>query len=152
VTGVRIVGAASPHAGVVAALQADAFPEEPWTEASIAVLLADRAVTGFLACRDDGDPIGFVLVRVAADEAEILSIATRADARRRGVGRRLLDAAGDVAVCNGAVRLLLEVSEQNAAAMRMYRSAGFEPVGRRRHYYGTGRDALILCRTIASCA
>lgn len=145
----RVVVAGPAHAGVVAALQADGFPDDRWSDAAVAALLADPAVTGLLLAADDGEPLGFVLLRVAADEAEILSIAARSDVRRRGVGARLLGAAVAVAARRGVRHLFLEVSEANDPALRMYTTAGFEPVGRRRHYYGVGADALVLRLAIA---
>lgn len=132
------------HAEVLAQLQADCFPEDAWSTASIARLLADPAVTGLLLCEDGDEPVGFVVVRTAADEGELLTVGVRSDRRGRGHGRRLIAAARAAAAARGAERLFLEVSEGNAPALAMYRSAGFEPVGRRRHYYGVGSDALVL--------
>jgi len=91
---------------------------------------------------------GFILCRVVADEAEILMLAVRPDARRSGLGRRLTEAAADVCMTRGAERLFLEVAEDNMAARMLYVRAGFVEVGRRRAYYarpdGPAADALIL--------
>ena len=91
---------------------------------------------------------GFVLLQVAADEAEILTLAVRSSARRRGTGSRLVVAAGVRASAMGARRLFLEVAEDNAAARALYATLGFEPAGRRRRYYarkdGPAVDALLL--------
>lgn len=140
------------HADVVAALHAACFPSESWDRVAIAGLLGDSAVDGLLLCGPGDDPVGFVLLRTAADEAEILTIGIRPDVRGRGHGRRLIVAARETAVRRGASRLFLEVSECNHPALSMYRWAGFEPVGRRRHYYGVGVDALVLRLTIAQDA
>ncbi len=98
----------------------------------------------FLATGADG----FILCRVVADEAEILTLAVRSEARRRGLARALVDAANEAARLRGATRLFLEVAEDNTAAIELYRRSGFASVGRRRRYYplpdGSAVDALVL--------
>jgi ribosomal-protein-alanine N-acetyltransferase len=144
-----IVAATVFHADVVAALHAACFPAESWDRNAIARLLGDSAVDGLLLCAAEDDPVGFALVRTAADEAEILTIGIRPDARGRGLGHRMVAAACETAARRGALRLFLEVSECNVPALSMYRRAGFESVGRRRHYYGVGIDALVLRIAVA---
>ncbi len=86
---------------------------------------------------------GFVLARVAADEAEVLTLAVMPEARRAGLGRALMVAAMEAAVVRGAAAMLLEVAEGNGAARGLYAALGFSVVGRRRRYYGA-EDALVL--------
>ncbi len=150
-TGAPAIVVATPfHAAVVSALHALCFPDDAWDGAAVGGLLGDAAVDGLLLCEPADRPVGFVLVRTAADEAEILAIGIWPDARRRGLGARLLAASCDVVARRGAERIFLEVSETNGPALSLYRRAGFVPVGRRRHYYGVGLDALVLRRTIAA--
>lgn len=78
---------------------------------------------------------GFVLARVAGDEGEILQVAVLPAARRRGLARRLLSAVNAYAGALGARRLVLEVAEENLAALAFYRGLGFLQVGRRANYY-----------------
>lgn len=90
-------------------------------------------------------PLGYVICSVVADEAEILALATRPEARRRGLGRALLNAATAAARDAGARRVLLEVARDNAAARRLYESAGFAVFNVRRGYYrASGQDALEM--------
>lgn len=128
----------------LAALHAQAF-DAPWSEAAFADLLGQAGVFALAA----GDQ-GFILCRVVADEAEILTLAVRPEARRRGVGRVLVGAASATARGSGAERLFLEVAHDNASALALYRSVGFTEVGRRRAYYprsdGTAADALVLAQ------
>ncbi len=95
-------------------------------------------------------PLGFILARAVAGEAEVLTLAVHPDARRQGAGLALVQAAAEVALATGAETLWLEVAEDNAAALALYAAAGFEEAGRRRGYYprADGRaDALTLrCR------
>jgi len=125
----------------LAKIHATSFAE-PWTERAIDELLASPGSLAF--CAEDG----FVLARVAADEAEILTLAVRPDRRRRGVGTSLVRAAADHASALGARYIFLEVAVGNAGATSLYTGLGFGGVGRRPAYYDSGpdkrEDALIL--------
>jgi len=99
----------------------------------------------------DEEPLGFVLLRTIAGEAEIISIGVRPEARRRGIGRRLLEAALAAAAAGGAERLFLEVAADNYQALGLYLSHDFTEVGRRPNYYqrnGGGIMALVLSKPI----
>ncbi len=125
------------HAAALAAIHAAAFPPgERWGAAAMAELLALPGVFGFI---DPGG--GCILARRAGGEAEILTLAVAPAARRRGAGRALLDR-----VAASPEPLFLEVAAGNAPALALYAAAGFGEVGRRRGYYGPGRDALVLRR------
>jgi ribosomal-protein-alanine N-acetyltransferase len=89
-------------------------------------------------------PQGFVIVRSAGDEAEILTLAVDPSHRRQGLARTLLIAAVTALRTAGAKRLFLEVDEANVAARDLYRSLGAVAVGRRPRYYEHGADADIF--------
>lgn len=96
-------------------------------------------------------PGGFALFALAADEAEVLTLAVAPGARRRGLGAALLAAAAAAAAARGARSIHLEVAEDNAAARALYARAGFAETGRRRGYYarpGGRTDALRLRRAL----
>jgi ribosomal-protein-alanine N-acetyltransferase len=129
---------------VVAGINRACFAEH-WDRAAIAMLMASPGSMGWLA-HLDGEPCGYVLVRAAGGEAEILSIGVVPDDRRRGVGRSLLAAA---IARLGPQPIFLEVAADNAAALALYAGAGFLPVGRRPGYYrtaGGATDAILLRR------
>jgi ribosomal-protein-alanine N-acetyltransferase len=121
---------------------------EAWTRSQCAGILPMAGVSLVLA-RDgeSGAAVAFSLFRSVAEESELLLLAVAPDHRRRGIGRGLLDHFLDHARTDGATRVHLEVRDGNPA-IEMYRSAGFEPVGRRRNYYNAcdGRqfDALTF--------
>jgi ribosomal-protein-alanine N-acetyltransferase len=96
---------------------------------------------------------GFILSRMAADEAEILSVAVAARRRGRGVARALLDLHLRRLAGLGVRAVFLEVEESNEPARRLYRRAGFREVGRRPGYYpeggGSALAALVLRRDVA---
>ena len=135
--------ALAAHAPVLAALHADAFPPgERWGADAIALQVAQPGAFGWWGSG------GFVVARVAADEAEILTLAVAASHRRRGEGRALMQAAMREAAARGAGAMYLEVAETNVPARGLYDALGFAVVGRRPHYYPGGGAALVLRRAL----
>lgn len=129
---------------LLVALHAAAFhPDECWGEVAIGTMLGLPGTFGLLAEQED-EPTGFVLARVAADEAEILTLAVRPDARRLGHARALMQGAMAEAAARGAAWLFLEVSEANAPARALYAALGADQVGRRPRYYHDDSAALVL--------
>jgi ribosomal-protein-alanine N-acetyltransferase len=135
----------------VMAVMGDSFDPaygEAWTAPQCAGLLPMPGVWLTLA-RLGPDVAGFALARVVAGEAELLLLAVGREMQHRGVGTSLLKRFISVAKRGGATRLHLEVRDGNPA-LSLYRSAGFEEVGRRRSYYhgegGQLYDALTLAR------
>jgi ribosomal-protein-alanine N-acetyltransferase len=133
----------SVHGPVIAALHAAAFGAACWNTAAFPVLLGTPSTFGFLR------EAGFILARVIAGEAEILTLAVAPEQRRQGIARSLLEEALAEAGRRGATEIFLEVAENNAAARRLYASAGFVQAGVRRDYYGPGASALLLRRNLA---
>ena len=138
-----MIVASAHHAEAMGLLQEACFGAAAWPAASIATLFAGPGVFGFIA-----EAGGCVIARAVADEAEILTIGVRPAARRRGLGRQLLDAALAEAARRGATAAFLEVAADNAAARALYAGARFAVAGRRRDYYGPGQDALLLRRML----
>jgi tRNA threonylcarbamoyladenosine biosynthesis protein TsaB len=138
-------------AAVLAALHADAFAgqsTELWTEKSLRELLAMPGALALLATQGGEQPVGFILLRLAADEAEIITLAVQPQLRRQGVARRLLTVGLAKVTGRGAQQCFLEVADTNLAARALYASAGFAEVGRRPGYYRAGagapRDAILM--------
>src|SRR5258708_8620933 len=127
--------------------------ERVWTRQDIAELLASPGVAGW-ALQSADQAIGLALCRVAADEAELLTIAVQADQRGRGVGRALLAAVTDHARAAGARSLFLEVGADNPAALALYGQAAFQAVGSRKAYYqrrrGPAAHAIVMRLTLTS--
>ncbi len=140
-------------APTLAALHAASF-DQPWDAAAFAIFLADPAGLCLLVDDAGTGPLGFVLARRAADEAEILTLAVAPEHRRRGVGRALMRAAQEALAERGARRLFLEVGEDNEAAVALYAGLGFTVAGRRPGYYqqpgrgAGGGDALLMVRDL----
>ncbi len=147
-----ISGAGPADAAAIAALHGQLF-SPPWTTHEVAELMAHPGAAAFVM-RDArlGDVAGYILGRVAADEAELLSIGVAPSHQRRGLARRLLVSLAERVHDMGAVRLYLEVSAVNASAIALYETTGFARIGVRRAYYRqSGRpaeDALLLARDL----
>ena len=138
----------------VAALHACCF-DEAWRAEMIGRIA--RAPGGFgLLWRCEGKALGFVLGRTNHARAEVLSLGVAPSARERGIARALMSAAIDRVSRRGLCTLYLEVAEDNAAALRLYRAMGFAQVGRRPGYYARPEaeavDALTLRRVMVPAA
>ena len=134
-------------AELLAKLHAGSFSDR-WSASFIAKLIALPGSVALIA-REEDATCGFILARVAADEAEILTLAVDPAWRRRGLGRALIMAAAERARDGGARTMFLEVETGNDAARALYAASGFREEGRRRGYYRDApgepaRDALTL--------
>ena len=130
-----------PDADALVAIHGDAFARS-WSSDDFAALIADRTVFALALRRQRvfgrRRLVGFALVRSVAGEAEILTIAVAPADRGLGFGRLLMEEAMRRLYREGAAACFLEVNEGNAAAVRLYRSLGFEVVGERKGYYQDG--------------
>lgn len=146
--GGTIATATPSHAGAMAAIHRTAFPPaDSWSRDVILMQLEMPATFGLISSLG-----GMILGRVAADEAEILTLAVSPAQRRRGLGSALLRMAMDRAANLGAASMFLEVAVTNHAARALYAAHGFTEAGLRRHYYTDGTNALILRSTLSSGA
>lgn len=110
----------------------------PWSVGEFAALLDSPHV--FLLTRAHG----FLMGRVVADEAELLTLAVAPDARRTGIARDLMGEFAATSRGRGATRAFLEVAADNAPAQALYRATGWRESGRRRRYYGPLLDAIVM--------
>jgi ribosomal-protein-alanine N-acetyltransferase len=144
---------ASPRdAAAIAALHAASFARG-WSDGEIEQLLLDRHVVAHRAMTGRSLAgrrlAGFILSRLVIDEAEILSVAVASSWRGRGLARSMLDLHLRRLAGIGARAVFLEVGEDNTAARRLYRRAGFQEVGRREGYYperGSAATAALVLR------
>src|SRR5215813_11574208 len=127
--------------------------ERVWTRQDMAELLASPGVAGWVLLSTER-AIGFALCRVAADEAELLTIAVHPDERRRGAGGALLATIVDHTRKAGARSLFLEVGADNPAALALYGKVGLKAVGHRKAYYRRGEgppaDAVVMRLSLTS--
>jgi ribosomal-protein-alanine N-acetyltransferase len=140
-------------AAAIAAIHGVSF-QRGWGEDEIYRLLAEKNVVAHRATigARGGKVVGFILSRLAAGEAEILSVAIAPAWRGRKLARPLLDLHLRRLAGLGTRAVFLEVGEHNAPATQLYRRAGFREVGKRQGYYqgagDGGATALVMRRDI----
>jgi [ribosomal protein S18]-alanine N-acetyltransferase len=124
-----------------------------WAQSELESLISSPNVAGTAALDPANARLrGFALSRLAADEAEILTVAIDANLRRGGVGRDLLHSHLNQVAAAGAKEIFLEVDADNAAALALYKRFQFVRVGERRGYYarqyGEPATALVMRRDL----
>ncbi len=132
--------------GQVEALEAHAYTggvHEPWAAPMFEEEIVRPGRTWWVA-HDRGSVVGFAGGLLAGDRLEVLDVAVSSDRRHEGIASRLLARLAHDGQALGATEMSLEVHERNDAARGLYETLGFERVGRRRDYYGSGDDALIM--------
>ena len=123
-----------------------------WPVGEFESFLADAATPVYVACDAKRRIAGFALIRVVADEAELLTIAVDPKWRGKRLGQALLRAVFDDLLLTPARRMFLEVSEENTAAIKLYRREGFSTISSRQGYYakadGSRATALVMARDL----
>ena len=127
----------------------DTLYEFPWTTGNFEdSFRAGYSVWGALG---DAGLLAYSLMMIAVDDAHILNLSVDAAWQGRGIGRALLELCCTLAQERGCARVLLEVRPSNGVAQRLYATAGFQEIGRRKAYYparGGREDALVLERVL----
>lgn len=116
----------------------------PWTRGNFSDAL--RSQYQCKVYESAGMMLGYAVMMLAVDEAELLDIAVAAQHQHRGWGRKLLDEMMALARRHDMRRMVLEVRRSNVAAINLYRKVGFANIGLRRDYYPAenGREDAIL--------
>jgi len=145
----KLRAADASDALALARTHASAF-DASWPPEAFADLLNSPGVFALAAV--ELEPVGLILMRAIAGEAEVLTLAIAPAHRRLGLARALLRVALAQAAAAGAEAAFLEVAADNPAALALYRQEGFEEAGHRGGYYrradGESVDALVLRRTL----
>ncbi len=136
-----------PTPNEMAATHQAAFTQSrPWSADEFLSLLESPLTIAI------GDARCFALVRVIADEAELLTIATHPAHQRQGLAHRVMDAWQQEASARGAIEAFLEVAADNMPAQILYAAHGFAECGRRTGYYARkdapAVDAMLMRRTL----
>lgn len=139
--------ATDSDAGALIEIELACFGPDAWSEALVLAEL-DAPSRSVLVARVTNTVAGYASLSVTADLSDLQRIAVRPQARGRGYGRALLEAALRTARNGGADRMLLEVAADNAAALGLYHAVGFHAIDRRVDYFGPERDALVLMRQL----
>ncbi|MEO1747755.1 MAG: ribosomal protein S18-alanine N-acetyltransferase [Pseudomonadota bacterium] len=143
----------STHLRLVADIHAQTFARA-WTDGEIEDLISPASSWALVARSvDAADKLaGFVIMRSAVDEAEVLSIGVKPSWQGNGVGRMLMDAVLAEAYGQRLTSVFLEVDETNRPASLLYSKLGFQPVAERPDYYqmpdGRRTKAIVMRRDL----
>jgi len=137
--GFAIVPALPEDAPALAALHARALPPG-WAAADFAAYCSEASRI-VLKAQEGAGTVGLAVLQIAADEAEILSIAVAQETRRRGLGSAMMAACIESCEARSVSTIFLEVAESNGAALALYGKMGFGILSRRPDYYQGGRSA-----------
>lgn len=145
-SGVSIRRAGADDLSTIMAVEIACFDEKRYSRDMVLFILTDEEFATFLA--EDGRALGSASVHVKGNEAHLVSIGVVPERRCRGVARELMGAAEAEAISRGASRMTLQVSVLNVAAMNMYLQRGYRTTYLLKDYYGGGKDAYLMERTL----
>ncbi len=112
------------------------FPNKPWSANDF----RDLKKSG---CEIIMSNNGFIVYRIVADEAEIITIGVAPEIRRSGVASAMLAIIENSIKNQGVKKIFLEVASTNKPAKKLYENNGYKSVGLRPKYYD-GVDAIIM--------
>jgi ribosomal-protein-alanine N-acetyltransferase len=116
----------------------------PWPASSFHYEVKDNLASRHWVAEIEGRVVAMMVGWLIVDELHVATIATHPDYRGRGIGTQLLVHALFSAIDEGIVRAFLEVRENNAVAIKMYKGLGFVEDGRREGYYADNHEDAIL--------
>ena len=129
-------------ADAVMAIAAQSPEAANWSKESY-VKFASEAGSLALVLDAEGQLGGFLLGRLAADQAELLNLAVSGTHRRQGAGSALLAKAIQEWRPRRAKTVYLEVRESNTGAIAFYEKHGFAKMGLRKGYYRAPDEAAV---------
>lgn len=147
------LGALSPDfaADAVFAIIQDAIPDS-WDFKTLKNLLAREQAFGFLAMQNTM-VIGFIAGTKLFEESEILSFGVLKKYQGQGIGERLLKHFLEESKAGGASKILLDVADDNVAAIGLYQKYNFTVFGVRERYYARGGqnrvNAILMALSLA---
>lgn len=118
----------------------------PWSQAVLEEGFSN-GLDRYVVAEQDGAVVGYANFRIVAGEGEIERVAVHPDMRRRGHGRKLMEAMVEYSRSQGVTDMTLDVRVNNEKAINLYESCGFAEEGRRKDYYREPtEDAIIMWR------
>lgn len=129
----------------VAKLEEEIFHNglETWTEGMFIEEFSHEDRLWWVA-HDQGTIVGYAGAQLIGDDVQILDVGIIGTHRNQGLAKRLLARVTYDAMMLGAQTSSLEVNEANAPALALYERLGYETVGLRKNYYGTGKNAVVM--------
>ena len=132
----------------IAEIEASLFKNQAWSLELIRSEL-ERPENLVIVVKDDFlGVIGYIIIKVLLDEAEILRFGVKKENQGKGIGKGLLIVALDELRRRGLKKVFLEVSADNIKAQRLYEKFEFKKIGERKDYYSPGKPAFVMCKIL----
>jgi len=132
----------------IAEIEASLFKNQAWSLELIRSEL-ERPENLFIVVKNDFlGVIGYIIIKVLLDEAEILRFGVKKENQGKGIGKGLLMVALDELRRRGVKKVFLEVSVDNIKAQRLYEKFEFKKIGERKDYYSPGKPAFVMCKIL----
>ena len=123
-----------------------------WSSQDLTAMISKPVYDVVLAeCDRDYPPLAFGVSQWAGDDIELITLVSAPDHRRKGSAQSVLKALDNLAVSRGSDRWVLDVAEDNAAAIALYKQLGFLPFASRKDYYRRENmrvDAVIMAQKV----
>ncbi len=119
------------------------FKSNAWSLKNFEDFLNEKQTVGLLLVLNN-EITGFLLSKKVLDEAEIYKIGIKTRFQRKGFGTFLFKEFFKWCKNQGIRRVFLEVQEDNKGAIKFYKNLGFEEIGKRKDYYGRGKNAILM--------
>jgi len=116
------------------------FPNKPWSADDF----RDLKKSG---CEIIMSQNGFIVYRIAVDEAEIITIGVNPEMRRNGIAAAMIGITEKNVKNQGVKKIFLEVASNNVPAQKLYENTGYKTVGIRPKYYD-GIDAILMAKDL----
>lgn len=149
--GLHIEPSQPKDADAVAKLHAASF-YRGWPKEDIAAYIMDTDTPTLVVCDSKRKVLGFAMLRLLGDDAELMTIAIEPKFRGKGVGAALMRACFEDLLMTPSRRMILEVAADNPAAIRLYQNLGFAKISERKGYYarpdGQPATALVMARPL----
>ena len=123
-------------------IEKDAFSNEHWTLEMVESELKNFLRTTTWIIEESTVILGYCMIRIVCNEANIINMAIKSSRRREGLGSLLLDYVLNQLPINSSA--FLEVKEGNLSAINLYKRLGFNVISLRKNYYKDGRTAMIM--------
>ena len=107
------------------------------------VLQDDYNDSKYIVIKQNEEIYGFAGFRTIFEEMEIMNIVTKADKRNQGFASNMLSYILRYAHNHEMEKINLEVNENNLPAIKLYKTYGFQVVGKRNAYYKDGSAILM---------
>jgi len=117
----------------------------PWSKASILAEI-ENPDTVFAVALEQERVVGFCILHIFSDEAEIFNIAVEEACRGKKIGEKLMRFVFEGIEKTDVKTVFLEVRCSNLPAIGLYKKCGFFPVGRRRNYYDEPTEDAVIMR------